>query len=250
VSGAREKGDLEIKNLEFKFAATDSKMLLKNLVFEMGKIYGIIGANGLGKSTFIRCMIGVERKSKEEIYLNGKKLSKRDRIKMSSLVMQDVNQQLFADSVIKEVSLGIKDIEEGKVKKVLESLDLYELKDSHPMSLSGGQKQRLAIASVILKNSQLIFFDEPTSGMDYANMIKISEMIKECKRNDKIIFIVSHDTEFLNATVDYFVDMKKVLMLETDYCSGYNKRSDKWLNFIQLNKDYVYLQARFYSVLR
>src|SRR3712207_7948429 len=84
--------------------------------FEMGKIYGIVGTNGLGKSTLLRCLIGLERKSKDEIYLDGKKLSKKDRLKISSFVMQDVNHQLFTDSVIKEVSLGTKNIESSYVE--------------------------------------------------------------------------------------------------------------------------------------
>ncbi|MDK4490663.1 ATP-binding cassette domain-containing protein [Fusobacterium necrophorum] len=161
--------------------------------------------NGLGKSTFIRCLIGVEKNSKDEIYFNGNKLSKKDRLKLSSLVMQDVNHQLFTDSVIKDLSLGIKNIEKDKVEDILKKLDLYEFKDSHPMSLSGGQKQRVAIASILLKDSKFIFFDEPTSGMDYVNMIKISELIRQNKKDSNIIFIVSHDIEFLNATADSVV---------------------------------------------
>lgn len=203
------KGNLEIKSINVEFKPTNYKFGIGNLTLEIGKIYGIIGTNGLGKSTFIRCLIGVERKSKEEIYLDGKKLSKKDRLKMSSLVMQDVNHQLFTDSVVNEVTLGIKNIKENRVKEVLEDLGLYEYKERHPMSLSGGQKQRVAIASVICKDSKFMFFDEPTSGMDYTNMIRISELIKDCKSGDKIIFIVSHDMEFLNATADYIVDMKK-----------------------------------------
>ena len=70
------------------------------------------------------------------------------------------------------------------------------------MSLSGGQKQRLAITSIMCKDSTFIYYDEPTSGMDYANMIKISELIKKYKSMDKIIFIVSHDIEFLNEVAD------------------------------------------------
>ncbi|SFE71635.1 ABC transporter ATP-binding protein [Peptostreptococcus sp. D1] len=199
------KGSLEIKSMEFNFKGTDKKIYLKNMIFETGKIYGIIGTNGLGKSTFLRCLIGVEKLSKEEIYLNGSKLSKKDRLKLSALVMQDVNHQLFTDSVIDEVGLGIKNIEKDKLENILKGLGLYEFKDCHPMSLSGGQKQRVAIASVLAKNSELVFFDEPTSGMDYANMIKISHLIRQNRREDNIIFIVSHDTEFLNTTADYVV---------------------------------------------
>lgn len=200
-------GSFEVKNLEFKFCEKDKKLIIKNLLFQKGKIYGIIGSNGIGKSTLLRCLIGVERKSKEEIYLDGKRLSKRDRLKNSSIVMQDVNHQLFTDSVINEISLGIKNIEKNKVEEVLKKLNIYELKENHPMSLSGGQKQRVAIAQVLCKNSQFIYFDEPTSGMDYSNMISISNLIKECISDDKIIFIVSHDIEFLNVTADYVVKL-------------------------------------------
>ena len=70
------------------------------------------------------------------------------------------------------------------------------------MSLSGGQKQRLAIASVMCKDSTFVYCDEPTSGMDYSNMEKISELIIKYRNKDKIIFIVSHDIEFLNEVSD------------------------------------------------
>lgn len=205
VPEIKNSGDFNVKNIEFKFNGVDNKLLLKNISFEMGKIYGIVGTNGLGKSTLLRCLIGCEQKSKDEIYLDGKRLSKTDRIKISSLVMQDVNHQLFTDSVMSEVSLGIKNVEISYVEDILKKLDLYELKDCHPMSLSGGQKQRVAIASVLYKNSKLLFFDEPTSGMDYYNMMNISHLINECKSNEKIIFIVSHDQEFLNSIADYIV---------------------------------------------
>lgn len=205
VPEIKNSGSFNVKNIEFKFNGVDNKLLFKNILFEMGKIYGIVGTNGLGKSTLLRCLIGCERKSKDEIYLDGKRLSKTDRIKISSLVMQDVNHQLFTDSVMSEVSLGIKNVEISYVEDILKKLDLYELKDCHPMSLSGGQKQRVAIASVLCKNSKLLFFDEPTSGMDYHNMMNISHLINKCKNNKKIIFIVSHDQEFLNSIADYIV---------------------------------------------
>ena len=207
VPEIQKKGNFEVKNIEFKFNGVDNKLIFKNILFEMGKTYGIVGTNGLGKSTLLRCLIGCEKKSKDEIYLDGKRLSKTDRLKISSLVMQDVNHQLFTDSVINEVCLGIKNIEISYVEDILRKLDLYELKDRHPMSLSGGQKQRVAIASVLCKNSKLLFFDEPTSGMDYYNMMNISNLINKCKNDKKIIFIVSHDQEFLNSIADYVIHL-------------------------------------------
>ncbi len=198
-----------IEDIKYKFDNQNRSLLLKNKAFYYGNIIGVYGRNGIGKSTFIKILMGLY-KTKSKLSINDKLLSSKKRIKLSYLVMQDVNHQLFTDSVDTEVRLGMKaNISEDHIIKILKGLNIYDLKERHPMSLSGGQKQRVAIASALLSGAEIICFDEPTSGMDYDNMMKISTLIKDTINKDIIIFIVSHDHEFLNNTADMIFNIQE-----------------------------------------
>lgn len=178
-------------------------------MYNFGEIIGIVGNNGVGKSTFLSSLVGLEKKMKLNIFLDGKKLRKKDLISMSSLVMQDVNKQLFTESVEIEVSMN-RNLKSEEIDEVLKKMSLLELKERHPHSLSGGQKQRVAILEAILSKANILCFDEPTSGMDYTNMLNISKLIKSISSKENIIFVVSHDTEFLNITADKILDLEKI----------------------------------------
>ena len=123
----------------------------------------------------------------------------------SFMVMQDVNYQLFSDSVREEVLLGTEMI--ADCESVLEALNLTEVSERHPMSLSGGQKQRVAIASAILSGKELIVFDEPTSGLDYYHMEQVGRMLQYLKKMGKAVLVITHDDEMVAGwcdRVEYF----------------------------------------------
>ncbi|MFW0895175.1 ABC transporter ATP-binding protein [Gardnerella sp. Marseille-Q9179] len=199
---------LRIDNLKLSFA-NQCNLHVGNLAFQTNYIYGIVGKNGCGKSSFIKSLIGVMKQSKETVFYQDKQCNKRKRISLSSLVMQDVNSQLFSESVEHELTLTQKNISEVSLDSILEQLNIREFKDVHPMSLSGGQKQRVAIATSMVDGAALMYFDEPTSGMDYKNMLAISHCIQSLKNQKRIIFIVSHDVEFLNITCYYILNIER-----------------------------------------
>ncbi len=206
-SGKTCNASLVIKKLYHPFSGRQRALEMRDIAFDFGSIVGVYGSNGIGKSTFIRLLMGL-KKSNSKIALDGRLLSSKGRLKSSYLVMQDVNHQLFTDSVETEVTLGMAaHFDSADVARVLKELNIYDLREKHPMSLSGGQKQRVAIASAILSGAQIICFDEPTSGMDYDNMMRIAQLIKQTISEHIIIFIISHDHEFLNATADYIFDI-------------------------------------------
>lgn len=189
-------------------------LFIGGVTFQTNNIYGIVGRNGCGKSSFIKSLIGVMKQSKETVLYQGKQCNKRRRVALSSLVMQDVNSQLFSESVEHELTLTHTNMTDDSLDALLEQLNIRAFKQAHPMSLSGGQKQRVAIATSVVDGAALMFFDEPTSGMDYKNMLAISRCIQALKNRDRIIFIVSHDVEFLNLTCDYALNIERFSTLQ------------------------------------
>ena len=118
------------------------------------------------------------------------------------MVMQDVNYQLFADSVKNECTLGIRSFDENGVNATLGEMGLYEYKDRHPNTLSGGQKQRLAIAVSLMMDKDILLFDELTSGLDYGNMLLCADFLKKLASKGKIVIVVTHDEEFMEHCCD------------------------------------------------
>lgn len=184
-----------------------------------GAVTGVLGFNGAGKSTLARVICGLEKQAKGVLNDNGKSYTAKARLKKSYMVMQDVNHQLFTESVIEEVllSMDVSDVSgeaaRQKALDILRTMNLSEFKDVHPMALSGGQKQRLAVASAIAADKEFLIFDEPTSGLDYAHMREVAGSITRLARAGKTVFIISHDPELIAACCNYliFLDGGKVV---------------------------------------
>ncbi len=193
-----------------KLAPEDESILSLNIPdirIPKGTVVGVIGKNGTGKSTFLRCVCGLEKECYGEIVSDGILFKGKKRIGLSYMVMQDVNHQLFTDSVEAEVLLSMKNEDKTRCAEILDSLGLLEYKDKHPMALSGGQKQRVAIASAIAADAKLLLFDEPTSGLDYAHMVKVSELLKQLADDGRTVLVSTHDPELIELCCDYVLSI-------------------------------------------
>jgi len=130
------------------------------------------------------------------------------------MIMQDVNHQLFTESVGDEVMLSMTDktIDEDEKEKrahaILRELDLDIFFETHPMALSGGQKQRTAIASGIASSKPILIFDEPTSGLDLYHMKQVASEILKLKELGKTVLIITHDYEFILQCCDYVLEIE------------------------------------------
>lgn len=204
ITGNSEDAVLQIYNLSCK---RKKQMIFQNISLSAraGDIIGITGKNGAGKSTFCNCLCGLLKPKVGEILYQGKKLSEKARTKLFGMVMQEVNHQLFSDSVKNECLLANEEASEQEIRELLEKFDLEEYAEYHPMILSGGQRQRLAICQAVMGEKKLLIFDEPTSGLDFRHMCQVEKLMKQLSEEKYIIIVVTHDYEFLNRACKRYI---------------------------------------------
>ena len=197
---------MTLRNFSFAYRGEQRKTVyLPELRLAAGQITAIVGANGAGKTTFLNCLCGLERRCKGVLEYEGKTYDRRARQRLCFMVMQDSGHQLFTESVIDEVLISLpKDVFNARERAegILRQLDLIDFADRHPQSLSGGQKQRLAIACALASGRRVLLLDEPTSGLDYAHMLETAALLKTLKTQGVTLLVVTHDSELIRACCD------------------------------------------------
>lgn len=203
------------------------KDVLKGVSLEAnpGEIISIIGKSGAGKTTVLRCIMGLETCDKGTILIDGKYLCMEENGTMvratkkelyeirKSLGMVFQNYHLFPHlTVLENVTLALtevykmsKDEADKKAIKILERLDMGDKLNNKPFELSGGQKQRVAIARSCVTNPKLLCFDEPTAALDSALVMDIVKIIRDLAKDGMGILIISHDEKFVRDVSDRIV---------------------------------------------
>ena len=141
--------------------------------------------------------------------LNGVSYTYKKRIGMIFMVMQDVNHQLFTETVLDELLISQPEENKEEVNKILTEVGLASLANRHPMSLSGGQKQRVALACAIASKLPIMLLDEPTSGLGCAQMLVIADILNKLKEEGRTIITVTHDSEFIKHCCDDVIRMEE-----------------------------------------
>ncbi len=182
-----------------------------NCSFEKNKIYAIVGASGVGKTTLVSHFNGLLKSNVGNIFINKDKAilgcqkkirDYKDIRKDVSLVFQFPEYQIIKDTVEKDITLG--PINYGVNKKNAKKLatkcmHLVGLQKSllhvNPFELSNGQKRLVAIAGILAIDSKVVIFDEPTAGLDSSSQKNILKIIKQLKKQGKTIIIITHNMD-------------------------------------------------------
>lgn len=197
---------IELKNIEKSYG---KKIVLKNfnLSVERGEFVGIQGESGKGKSTLLN-IIGLLETCEGEIWLNGHRVSFKDYRKLSKTFNIKIGYLFQNFALIDDVSVyenlnivqspGNKSEKRQKMIEALRRVGFEEeVLKQKIYELSGGEQQRIAVARIMLYDSDIILADEPTGSLDRKNKEIVMRLLKELQKENKTILMVSHDDESL-----------------------------------------------------
>lgn len=177
-------GSVCCKNVFFRYEKK-AKDILKEVCYEAvpGKIYGIAGGNGSGKSTFLKILTGAERAYHGKVICRGE---------IACLPQEP--KYLFLEDKICDII---------KCERTIQKFGLSEILNRHPYDVSGGQMQRVAMAYLYEKDADIYLFDEPTKGLDPLWKSKYRDWLRELADAGKTVIVVSHDVEFAADACDF-----------------------------------------------
>ncbi len=199
---------LEARNVEFRFKNSDNGLQEFNLTEQSGKLVGIMGGSGVGKSTLLNVLNGNLKPQIGEILINGYNLyneKEKDNLKgvigfipQDDLLMEDLTvfQNLYYNA-----SLCLNDYDDDKIREivnqVLFDLDLYEIRDlkvGKPLSkvISGGQRKRVNIGLELIREPSVLFVDEPTSGLSSVDSDMVMNLLREQVYKGKLVIVNIH----------------------------------------------------------
>ena len=205
---------IRIENLRKHFT-DESSISYRDLTFEDGKSYVLLGASGCGKSTLLHMIAGALSPTDGKIIINGKDMAaapqrEKDAFRISKIgyIFQDfklIDEMTVQDNI--DV-LKLEKVDVSGTDALLEKLGILKLKRRQVSRLSGGEKQRVAIARALVKQPEIILADEPTGNLNYAIGRTITEALLDAGRG-KTLICVTHD-ERLCELFDEVIDMNEV----------------------------------------
>jgi ABC transport system ATP-binding/permease protein len=203
---AGEKITFKVSDVEYRFKEGKIGLRPINFIEQSGKLFGIMGGSGTGKSTFLNILNGNYRPTSGTVTINGVDLHKQKHllegvigfISQDDLLIEELSvyQNLFFNT-----KLCFRDLPDRAIKKkvlaLLSAIGLNEVKDlivGHPLdqAISGGQRKRLNIALELIREPSILFVDEPTSGLSSRDSENIIDLLKELTFKGKLIFVVIH----------------------------------------------------------
>jgi len=212
--------------------------ILKDVSFNIsaGDFLALIGPNGSGKTTLIRLILGLLKPTTGRVFLMGKPVEQFREWQKIGYVPQKATQfdSYFPASVKEVVAMGLLSLkkfprfitskDEAAIERALEAVDMQDLKDRRIGELSGGQQQRVFIARAIVNGPDILFLDEPTTGVDAETQTRFYDMLAELNLRRKLtIVLITHDFGVLTKHVNKVACLNQRLFFHgthAEFCSS------------------------------
>lgn len=206
---------LEIKNVSKKIGE-DEVLHNINLIMDGGKIYGLQGKNGCGKSMLMRVICGLVLPTEGSVVINGKELGKQLSFPESIGVLIEKPGFLDSYSGYQNLKLlaSIQDrIGKNEIIETLKRVGLEEVMDKKYKKYSLGMKQKLGIAAAIMEKPDIVILDEPANALDEKSESRLWEIVKEEKERGALVIISCHTSEILEMISDqiYHMDQGEII---------------------------------------
>ena len=234
---------IEIENLKKAF---EGKEILKgiNLHLPREENLAVCGKSGIGKTVLIKCMVGLMQPDSGKINVLGKDMmnpslkdlefirSKIGFVFQGSALYDSMSVRENLSFTLKRSAFtGSKTAITERVEEVLESVGLVEAIDKMPAELSGGMKKRVGLARTLIKNPEIILYDEPTTGLDPATSMEISEMILNVRKSQKATsIIITHDMNCVRMTSDRILIIRDGLIYKEGTFKQLQSLDNNWVN--------------------
>ena len=200
---------VNVTNLTFGY---DYRTVLKGMTFKLnsGDFLAVIGNNGCGKSTLIKCILGINKVGPNQIFLDDVDITTYKSFINIGYVPQkfdDFNYEFpITVNEILKVS-NIKNISEDKVLELLDKIGILELQNENINNLSGGQLQRVFIVRSLMNNPKLLILDEPTVGVDRRNVESFYKTVNELNKDGITIVLITHNINESNANYTHLLSI-------------------------------------------
>ena len=200
---------LRVRGLVRRFGEVDVVNGL-DLDVAAGTAVALVGRNGAGKSTVLRCITGADKPTSGTIELDGEEMDERSPTVRTALAVVMDDMDFFPDlSVVEHLDLfakahGVPDAE-SVVDEILEELGLQAQSGQLPGTLSSGQKRRLALASAFVRPRRLLVLDEPEQRLDTAGLEWLAERLQREKAEGLAVLMASHAPQLVEAVADRVV---------------------------------------------
>ena len=197
--------NVEINDLHFTYPTGLEALHSISLKIESGEQVAIVGQNGAGKTTLVKHLNGLLLPTRGQVFIGDWDTTKHSVAKLAQrvgYVFQNPDEQLFSRNVGAEVAFGPKNLgfDEAKVQSLVsDALALTELSDkteTNPYDLAATWRKMIALASIISMDTDIVIFDEPTTGQDAVNVARIAHVIAELRRRGKTVITITHDIDF------------------------------------------------------